>query len=94
VQFGHKHPTAFIVSFAFPLAQKTVLLNFDCLNVGQVGHRQSFAFSSLSGTGFPKIITKKTFWLSHITICDYSKPPTEPIGCLPVLNDVGVLYTY
>jgi hypothetical protein len=60
-QLGHKHPTALKVSFAFPLAQKTVLLKFDRLKVGQVGHRQSFAFSSMSGTGFPKIITEKTF---------------------------------
>jgi nanoRNase/pAp phosphatase (c-di-AMP/oligoRNAs hydrolase) len=75
---GHKHPTGLTVSFAFPLAQKTVLLKFDCLKVGQVGHRHSLAFSSLSGAGFPKIITEKTFWLNNIIICDCSKPPTKP----------------
>jgi hypothetical protein len=53
-QLGHKQPAALAVSLAFPLAQKTLLLKFDFLYVGQPGHKQSFAFSSLSGTALPK----------------------------------------
>jgi len=58
-QLGHEHPAIFTVSLAFPLAQKTMLLKFDFLKVGQLGHRQSFTFSSFSETDFPKLLTKE-----------------------------------
>jgi hypothetical protein len=39
---------------ALPLAQKTLPLKFDFLQVGQPGHKQSLVFSSLSETEFLK----------------------------------------
>jgi hypothetical protein len=47
-------PAVAAFSLALPLAQKTLPLKFDFLQVGQAGHKQSLAFSSLSETGFLK----------------------------------------
>jgi hypothetical protein len=57
-QLGHTQATALAVSFAFPFAQKTLLVKFDFKYVGQAGHKHNLAFSSLSGTELPKNITK------------------------------------
>jgi hypothetical protein len=46
-------PAVAAFSLALSLAQ-TLPLKFDFLQVGQAGHKQSLAFSSLSGTGFLK----------------------------------------
>jgi hypothetical protein len=51
-------PTVATFSLILPLAQKTLPLKFDFLKVGQVGHKQSLALSSLSETGFLKNPTK------------------------------------
>jgi hypothetical protein len=61
LQLGHTQATALAVSFAFPFAQKTLLVKFDFKYVGQAGHKHNLVFSSLSGTGLPKKITKYTF---------------------------------
>jgi len=73
---GHKQPTALTFSVAFPLAQKTLLLKFDFLNVGHVGHIHNFAFSSLSRTVLPKNFTKTKFGFGLIMLCDCIYPTT------------------
>jgi hypothetical protein len=51
--------TSLIFSCAFPLAQKTLPAKFAFLYVGQVGHKHSLAFSSLSEIALPKLSPKQ-----------------------------------
>ena len=54
LQLGQTQATALAVSFAFPLAQKTLLIKFDFKYVGQPEHKHKLAFSSLLGAKLPK----------------------------------------
>jgi len=53
--FPHTQPAFFTDSFAFPAAQNTPPVNGEPLNVGQIPHLHSFAFSGVFGTTIPSL---------------------------------------
>jgi len=78
---GHVQPLVSGFSLAFPFAQKTLPEKFDLLWVGQLGHKQSLLFSSLSGTRLPKNSPiKQRVSLKLITICDCCESTQEVKG--------------
>jgi hypothetical protein len=73
---GQLQETLLTCSFAFPFPQKSIPVRFEVLYVGHAGQRQSFTFSSLSGTGITYYLRKNTCQ-ELIMLCDFMITTTQ-----------------